>query len=259
LTEIITYAIGDIHGMAILLRRLLKEIEVDASAKGASPRLIFLGDLVDHGSSSDYVFELVAEAMQRWEGSKLLVGNHDQFFQEAAEGRMTKSRWDNWMDQGGDVTMCSISVVATIFDQVSLREYFTDIEPGYLALIRSALPNYVQGDHCFVHAGLRPGIPIADQTLRDMTWIRQEFLSHRESFEKIVIHGHSITSTLLPQVYPNRIAIDTGAYLPGGRLTALEIRDGIAASFISATRTTIERRSIDECRLYYDDLAQQVG
>ena len=69
------------------------------------------------------------------------------------------------------------------------------------------------GNYYFVHAGIRPGVPLEKQTQEDKLWIRDEFLNSTINHGRIVVHGHSISSE--PQILPNRIGIDTGAYHTG--------------------------------------------
>jgi serine/threonine protein phosphatase 1 len=78
--------------------------------------------------------------------------------------------------------------------------------------------SFICGDYFFAHAGVRPGIPLRQQSRHDLLWIREEFLLHEEDFGKVVVHGH--TPSKEPDVRANRINIDTGAYATG-RLTCL--------------------------------------
>ena len=77
---------------------------------------------------------------------------------------------------------------------------------------------FVCGDFLFVHAGVRPLVPIQQQTEDDLLWIRDEFLLWEKPFEKIVVHGH--TPVHEPDIRANRINIDTGAFATG-RLTCM--------------------------------------
>ena len=70
---------------------------------------------------------------------------------------------------------------------------------------------------------MRPGVPLARQEPHDLLWIREPFLSARDDFGKVVVHGH--TPTARPQLQDNRIGIDTGAVY-GGRLTAVSLEGG---------------------------------
>jgi serine/threonine protein phosphatase 1 len=76
------------------------------------------------------------------------------------------------------------------------------------------------GDYAFVHAGVRPGVPLDQQAERDLLWIRQEFLAQRGRFEKVIVHGH--TPMQAPQLTPFRLGVDTGAYATGV-LTAVRL------------------------------------
>jgi serine/threonine protein phosphatase 1 len=88
--------------------------------------------------------------------------------------------------------------------------------------------SYSCGDFFFVHAGVRPGVPLANQREEDLLWIRDEFLQYEGDFGKVVVHGH--TPVAVPDVRPNRINIDTGAYATGN-LTCLFI-EGSKIAFI---------------------------
>ena len=47
------------------------------------------------------------------------------------------------------------------------------------------------GEYLFVHAGIRPGVALSEQTLDDLVGIRQPFLWTEQSLGLIVVHGHS--------------------------------------------------------------------
>jgi len=85
-----------------------------------------------------------------------------------------------------------------------------------------------EGDYLFVHAGIRPHVPLDHQVAEDLLWIRDDFLESNEEFGKIVVHGHTITAQ--PDVRRNRIGIDTGAFA-SGTLTAL-VLEGTEWSFL---------------------------
>jgi serine/threonine protein phosphatase 1 len=87
----------------------------------------------------------------------------------------------------------------------------------------------VCGDYYFTHAGIRPGVALADQSAEDLMWIREPFLSSKQDYGKIVVHGHSIAHA--PEQRPNRIGIDTGAYATGC-LTCLRL-EGRARTFLT--------------------------
>jgi serine/threonine protein phosphatase 1 len=59
---------------------------------------------------------------------------------------------------------------------------------------------------------------LLQQREEDLLWIREEFLNSNADFGKIVVHGH--TPVEEPEIHPNRINIDTGAFMTG-RLTCV--------------------------------------
>jgi serine/threonine protein phosphatase 1 len=76
----------------------------------------------------------------------------------------------------------------------------------------------IVGDYAFVHAGIRPGKALPEQKAKDLRWIREEFLNFNGSFEKVIVHGHTITERA--ELLPHRIGLDTGAYA-SGRLSGM--------------------------------------
>lgn len=226
------YAIGDVHGRADLLRPLLDAIADDAGDQSAV--IIFLGDIIDRGPDSKEALELVDEAMDRFPGSQLILGNHDEYLLLALEGLLTETDATIWLEgNGGQATMRSYLPG----NRPTVQQFAAFVHEYYghhHSLLRNAVDKVVIGAHCFVHAGIRPGVPIADQNSFDLRWIREEFLDHRGQFEKIIVHGHTPTETDLPETYPHRIAVDTGAYATG-RLTAVVIESDKLRRFIQAT------------------------
>ena len=97
------------------------------------------------------------------------------------------------------------------------------LPPAHLEFVRSLWTSLSVGKYFMCHAGVRPGIPLERQSEEDMLWIREEFLSSRADFGKIVVHGHTPTES--PEVLPNRINIDTGAFMTG-RLTCAVLGKG---------------------------------
>jgi serine/threonine protein phosphatase 1 len=94
--------------------------------------------------------------------------------------------------------------------------------------MRSLPLSHTEGDYHFVHAGIRPGVPLDAQARDDLLWIRDEFLYSPLDHGKVVVHGHTISSA--PDVQSNRIGIDTGAFATG-RLTCL-VLEGESVRFL---------------------------
>ena len=138
-------------------------------------------------------------------------------------------RLDHWLLNGGDATMESYGVDTARLARLGAppevwRTAFAEALPeAHLRFFRSLKLSVSFGDYLFVHAGVRPGVPLAAQLEADLVWIRAPFLNHSEPFGKIVVHGH--TPVREPVMRPNRIGIDTGAVFTG-RLTALRLQDG---------------------------------
>ena len=214
------YAIGDIHGRLDLLDRLLAMIDDDDSARGpARTELIFLGDLVDRGPDSVGVIERLM-ALRETGHVRYLMGTHEEVFLRAVDGDLRALRF--LLRIGGRETLLSYGISDEEYRGLDFEELlaiFQERVPLSHIAFLSDFENMIEvGDYLFVHAGLRPGVAVEDQKTSDLCWIRDDFLDHRDSFGKMVVHGHSITEDIDER--PNRIGIDTGAFA-SGRLTAI--------------------------------------
>jgi serine/threonine protein phosphatase 1 len=216
------YAVGDIHGRADLLIRLLKELHADVSRGGfeGRPILIFLGDYIDRGfQSKDVLNVLLGDMLSPFE-TYFLKGNHEaamlQFLGDPGIG-------PRWAEYGGAETLVSYGVqpprARTSTDQwtQASEELHDALPPEHLQFLQNLDLSVRVGDYVFVHAGVRPGVPLDQQTEQDLLWIREEFLADRSLHEAVVVHGH--TPAAQPYQDGRRIGIDTGAYLSGA-LTA---------------------------------------
>jgi serine/threonine protein phosphatase 1 len=220
------YAIGDIHGRLDLLNDLLVRIEEDDSARGAAQTgIIFLGDLVDRGPESAAVVDRVRHLCAERPDTRCLAGNHEEIFLGAYDGDTDLLRL--LLRAGGYETLLSYGMDAGEIDRASIAELaemmVRDIPEPQIDFMRSLDDYLVEGDYLFVHAGIRPGVPLEQQTPRDLRWIRDPFLDHTANHGKFVVHGHTITEQVDERI--NRIGIDTGAYRTG-RLTALGMEGG---------------------------------
>jgi serine/threonine protein phosphatase 1 len=221
------YAVGDIHGRPDLLADLLRQIEVDAAHRGAVKKtLVFLGDYVDRGPDSCGVVEMLLNDLPEGFETRFLKGNHEAMLLAFLDDPQTL---DHWLMNGGDATMASYGVDIGRLDDMDAapqawRDAFAAALPeAHLNFFKSLKLMIADGDYLFVHAGVRPGVPIEAQSEKDLLWIRGEFLESDEAFGKVVVHGH--TPLRVPEVLPNRIGIDTGAVFTG-QLTALRLQDG---------------------------------
>ncbi len=193
-------AVGDIHGCSGLLDELLREV-----APGEQDRLVFLGDYLDRGPDSRGVIERLLALQQRWPQTVFLRGNHEQMFVDYLDGRNT------WLllANGGQSTLASYGV-----------DRGAEVPAPHQAFLRG-LPSSYSCEGCiFVHAGLRPGIPLAEQDEQDLLWIRDEFLDSDYDWGKTIVFGH--TPRVQPLLAARRIGVDTGAVY-GRQLTCCDV------------------------------------
>lgn len=239
------YAVGDIHGRADLFATLIAGIEDDDAARGAArTTVILLGDLIDRGPDSAEVLRLA----RRWQNRRkvrILMGNHEEMFLDALDSDEVLR---HFLRFGGRETLLSYPIDPDQLRRSELGECRAlaraAVPEEDVAFIRTFEDKIEIGDYLFVHAGLRPEVPIAEQSRSDLRWIRGSFLDHDESFGPVVVHGHTIFDE--PELRPNRIGVDTGAYA-SGRLTALGLEGGarwVIETSEAEDRIAISQRSI---------------
>jgi serine/threonine protein phosphatase 1 len=221
------YAIGDIHGRADLLEDLLRRIDADDAARGPSETtLIFLGDLIDRGPESARVVERLMRVKAEHPRTRILLGNHEEVFLQALrDGSLGALRYS--LRIGGDATVLSYGLTDDEYKKTTFEQLYEIVRErvpvAHLEFMESFEDMIVIGDYAFVHAGVRPDRPLAQQKVNDLRWIRDDFLDYRGLLQKIVVHGHSITAEV--EIRPHRIGLDTGAY-SSGVLTAMGFEGG---------------------------------
>jgi serine/threonine protein phosphatase 1 len=213
------YAVGDIHGCHDLLVSLLGKILSDAARSTAKPEIVFLGDYIDRGPDSSEVIVRLLD-LQRTVSSHFVRGNHDQALLDFLALPSTYREWERF---GAGATLLSYGVQPPQSHElpslIAARDRLARALPAaHLRFLHALQPSVTIGDYIFVHAGIRPDVPLSNQSLHDLMWIRDEFLESSSNHGKIVVHGH--TPVAEPDCRQNRIGIDTGAYSTG-RLTAL--------------------------------------
>lgn len=213
------YAIGDIHGCFAQFQRLAEAIEHDAGhAAPARNTVILLGDLVDRGPRSAEVVDFARRWRERRE-VRIIAGNHEEMFLQSFE---SEDVLRHFLRHGGGETLLSYGLEPDRYERASLaevREWMrAHVPPADIDFIRSFENAIVVGDYLFVHAGIAPERPLETQSLHDLRWIREPFLSYPGRHEHVVVHGHSVCRKAEDR--GNRIGIDTGACYHG-RLTAL--------------------------------------
>lgn len=221
------YAIGDVHGCLDRLLRVYEQIEADIALRPAgSALLIHLGDYVDRGADSAGVLRTLLAPPPAGVTQRLnLLGNHEAMMLDVLQNR-DETSVAHWMMNGGAQTLASFGL-----DPWSgADEWAARLQPEPLGLLRRLALVRRIGGYAFVHAGIRPGVPLAKQSAEDLLWIREPFLSSSVPAEAVIVHGH--TPAQAPQVRPNRIGIDTGAVM-GGVLTCAVLEGG-RLGFLSA-------------------------
>ncbi|MBA16981.1 MAG: serine/threonine protein phosphatase [Sphingomonas sp.] len=217
------YAVGDVHGMLEQLEELLSRIEADNEARGpARTTVIFLGDLIDRGPDSAQVVERLREiAAASTPGTiRFLLGNHEEVLLSVLNGSEKALRFFNRI--GGRETLLSYGIPASVYASCEYSELLARaqaaVPPEHVEFLRGFEDMIVLGDYAFVHAGVDPRRALDEQETAHLRWIREEFLDHRGTLEKVVVHGHTVRDDV--EQLAHRIGIDTGAFA-GGPLTAM--------------------------------------
>jgi serine/threonine protein phosphatase 1 len=217
------YVIGDVHGCLDLLDRILAQIADDHAARPPVKGLIvLLGDLIDRGPDSAGVIRRLREfdlAGFRLVG---LAGNHEEVLLKILSG--DPKEVPGWLHFGGAETLQSYGLdpkpLEALSPEAAQRRIAAAIPRQDRHYLEQLADSMRFGDYLFVHAGIRPGIPPEQQSLRDLRWIREPFLTDTRDHGMVVVHGHTISEAV--EEVGSRIGIDTGAYTTG-RLTALGI------------------------------------
>ncbi|MBI1188582.1 MAG: serine/threonine protein phosphatase [Alphaproteobacteria bacterium] len=228
------YAVGDIHGRADLLERMLDQLEAahPSPAPETAPIVVFLGDYADRGPDSRRVVDVLLAGRPFGFERRFLCGNHEAmllaFLRDPVENR-------HWLSTGGMETIVSYGLPAISPDAspaaiAELGARFRETLPASHLKFFVDLERYVTlGGYAFVHAGVNPEKDLERQSDAELFWIRKKFLEARRAYPFVVVHGH--TPSRAPYRDGRRIGIDTGAYL-SGVLTAVKLH-GERAEFIS--------------------------
>lgn len=215
------YAIGDIHGCASRLAALHAQVAQHwAERPTGSALLLHLGDYVDKGADSAAVLDLLARPDTPAGLPVLnLMGNHEAAMLSALAGGAGDVA--DWLWCGGRATLESYGLPA----DAAPAAWRAAIPAGHLTLLRSLALQHREGGYCFVHAGIRPGLPLDRQEREDLLRIRQPFLSWAGRHEAVIVHGH--TARAEPEILQNRINLDTAAWSGGPLTCAVLEEDGI--------------------------------
>lgn len=208
------YAIGDIHGQLEMLEEALAHVEADG---GPDARIVFLGDYTDRGPDSAGVLGRLVQGQAEGRNWVFLKGNHDRMFslflEEYPQNDARLLVGYHWLHEriGGIESLQSYGVQVAEGDriyQVHARAR-TAVPQAHLDFLADLLPYHQEGDLLFAHAGIRPGLPLEQQSEDDLIWIRQEFLNDGRRHPWLVVHGH--TPAKQAEHCGNRINLDSGA------------------------------------------------
>jgi serine/threonine protein phosphatase 1 len=207
------YAVGDLHGCADRLDAMQQLIAADSAALAPMRTVIvYLGDYVDRGPDSAGVVErLMRPPPVAGAEVVTLLGNHEQMMLEALSPRPAQGAAGLWLGNGGAETLASYGA-----DPDDPRSWEEAVDPDHLDFLAGCALSWAAGEYVFVHAGVRPELPLYRQDPMDLLWIREPFLSWHGELEAVIVHGH--TPAERPEVLPHRIGLDTGAVF-GGPLT----------------------------------------
>lgn len=203
-----TFVIGDIHGQLGMLKKLMAKIPWRPNKDA----LVFLGDYVDRGPDSRGVVEYLLRLKAAYSKIVCILGNHEKMLLDYLSG----THMELYIANGGGATLKAYKQ-----DPYGLNPLEREQMPDDHMAFYGSLELYLEiEDYYLVHAGLRPGVPVERQTVMDMTWIREPFISSTHDFGKKVIFSH--TPFEEPFIMKNKIGIDTGAAY-GMRLCCLEL------------------------------------
>lgn len=217
------YAVGDIHGRLDLLDEVLELIEADnRRRRRARTAIVFLGDLIDRGPASAQVVERLRTYHPARARTAFIAGNHEEVLLRLIDGEAGLLL--DWLRFGGAECARSYGVDPADLRQLAPAEALVRLKAAvpqaHVDFLRSFADSITFGSYVFVHAGIRPGVELADQLQSDLRWIRHPFLTDSTDHGFTVVHGHTISESV--EFHPNRIGLDTGAYR-SGVLSALGI------------------------------------
>jgi serine/threonine protein phosphatase 1 len=209
--------VGDIHGCAHLLELRLEQIYRDSQSFDGDIYQIFLGDYIDRGPDSLKVLQLLFSAPRHDHRRVCLMGNHEVTLLSC----LTDARHiENWINFGAAEALLSFGLDPQLMHseagRAQLQQQIHQVlgaTPGLLTFLETLPTFFEMDDYYCVHAGIRPGLPLAQQKDEDRLWIRQEFLTYTKPHPKMIIHGHTPCDAV--EIYSNRINLDTGAYASG--------------------------------------------
>jgi serine/threonine protein phosphatase 1 len=235
------YVVGDIHGCSDLLVQMHELIWEDLQKSPIEfTTEVYIGDYIDRGPDSCGVIEILCASPALCNQRICLMGNHEQILLDFIANPATLT---SWMELGGLETLSSYGLrpkrSLQSYEVGELHAELLERMPSTHDRFFRNLPySFPCGGYFIVHAGVKPGVSLAQQKPDDLLWIRDPFLTSTRNFGAVVVHGH--TPGTEPVILPNRICIDTGAYLTGV-LTCL-VLEGREMRFLSTSQRHSARK-----------------
>ncbi len=196
-------AIGDIHGCLTALNTLLAEVNVQPD-----DTLVTLGDYCDRGPDTKGVLDRLI-TLSASHHLVALRGNHDALMLAA---RSDFAKAFAWKQVGGMETLDSYGSLTAVPD-------------AHWQFLETQCVDYWETEtHIFVHGGVFPNLPLAEQPVETLHWKRFENVEPHES-GKVMICGHTSQKNGLPRDLGHAICIDTWAY-GDGWLSCLDVGTG---------------------------------
>jgi len=214
-------AVGDIHGMYEKLIMLMEKIQFDPE----EDLLVFLGDYVDRGPDSVQCLQYVYDLQHSSPDSVVcLLGNHEVMMssylmqKRGSYNALIADYADSWLENGGFETL------------QQLNELDKDKREELVEWATNLPIRFQYQEFFFCHAGVDPDVPLPAQTEFDMLWRRQQWWEQYRGEETIVV-GHTPVQKVKkrakfakPLFLPNHVIMcDTGSYMPGGKLSCVEV------------------------------------
>ncbi len=216
------YAIGDVHGCLEQLVALEAAIADDGRDVEGEKWLVTLGDHIDRGPDSAGVLEHLLQPPPPGFRRFNLLGNHDSMMLDFLRRPVGDAAW---LDEGGRETLASYGVS----DPWEPGDLDRSIPPSHRELLES-LPIYLSlPGWLFVHAGIRPGIPLALQSDEDLIWIRAPFLNAQFTGGLRIVHGHTPGPDVVTTAH--RIDVDTQCFR-SGKLSAVRVTPDGGTTFL---------------------------
>jgi len=222
------FAIGDLHGCPDELEVLLAALR-----PGADDTLVFLGDYVDRGPAVRTLVERLIRLREEHPQTVFLRGNHEDMLLAflGYPGRYASA----YLANGGTATLMSYRVPRGASGAAAAATFPAE----HVQFLLDTRITHVESGFLFVHAGVRPGIPLAEQDEEDMLWIREEFFSQPHDLPYTVLFGHTPQREVRIGL-PYHLGLDTGLVY-GNKLSCFDVGGRAVVQVARGARRVVRR------------------